>query len=56
MEELFSLWLRINGRLKEVEMTEADVDSLELQIARTRARKQFHESGPRTEAAALEVR
>jgi hypothetical protein len=41
MEGFFSLWLRINGRLQEVEMSEDDVDELENQIGRVRARKRF---------------
>lgn len=55
MEGYFSLWLRINGQLKEVEMSEDDVDALERQIGRARARKRFLESDQATEVAALEV-
>lgn len=56
MEELFSLWLRINDRLQEVEMSEADVDALELQISRVRARKRSRESAREIAAGVLEVR
>lgn len=56
MEEIYTLWLRINEQLVGVGMSDQDLDALERQIQALRARKRFLESDLDAAANALEVR